>query len=463
MRICVLQPSYKGSSFDYQHYDVARDLTTLLPEHTVHHELLRKATTYSQLKALARQGFDIYVNLCEGYLDSDIPSIDVIYALEELQLPYTGPSPQLYDPPKELMKIVAEYAGVATPDWIVAEVIEDAVKAIEQLRFPLFVKPHAAGDSMGIDENSRVDTEDILCRKLQNILAEYGKALIEEYIPGREFTVLVCGAINPLDPPLVLNPVEFLFPPDVGFKTYDLKVCQYHPESNIPCVDPVLARLLQESACRIFQEFAGEGYARMDFRLAPDGELYFLEVNFTCSVLYPEGYYGSADYILQYDGLGQAGFLRHIIAEGLARHLRRQKPYRVCRSPLGYGIFATQTLNAGDVVLHGEERCYRLVTSQHVERTWNAAQRQRFREYAFPLGRDTFMIWNENPAAWEPLNHSCDPNVRMDGLNMVAVRAINPGEELLIDYATFVHPHMAGFTCRCGSLCCRRYIGSVTE
>ena len=36
-----------------------------------------------------------------------------------------------------------------------------------------------------------------------------------------------------------------------------------------------------------------------------DGELFFLEINFTCSVFYTNGYEGSADYILNYDGIGQ--------------------------------------------------------------------------------------------------------------------------------------------------------------
>ena len=92
MKICVLQASYEGSSCDYQHYDPPRILSHLLPEHEFHHEFLKKVSTYRQIKALARQGFDIFVNLCEGYLDSDVPSIDVIFALEHLNLPFTGPT-----------------------------------------------------------------------------------------------------------------------------------------------------------------------------------------------------------------------------------------------------------------------------------------------------------------------------------------------------------------------------------
>lgn len=116
MNICVLQPSYEGSTFDYQHYDLPRDLSSLLPEHTVHHAFLKKVSTFRQLRDLKKQGFDIYVNLCEGYLDSDIPSIDVIMALEHLNLPYTGPTLTLYDPPKDLMKFGRAGAGRVRTD-----------------------------------------------------------------------------------------------------------------------------------------------------------------------------------------------------------------------------------------------------------------------------------------------------------------------------------------------------------
>ena len=60
------------------HYDPARDLARLVPEHEVYHVALDKRSTYRQLKALAGAGYDIFVNLCEGYLDWDIPSIDVM-------------------------------------------------------------------------------------------------------------------------------------------------------------------------------------------------------------------------------------------------------------------------------------------------------------------------------------------------------------------------------------------------
>jgi D-alanine-D-alanine ligase len=149
--------------------------------------------------------------------------------------------------------------------------------------------------------------------------------MIEEYVDGPEYTVLV--AADPNDPltPLVYTPIEFLFDEQDRFKTYALKVETHHPERNVAVADSGLARALQHAAREIFLGFDGEGYARLDFRSDTAGILHFLDINFTCSVFYPEGSEGSADYILRHHPAGPAGFLRHIIVEGLARHRRRQR------------------------------------------------------------------------------------------------------------------------------------------
>ena len=156
MKICVLQPDYSRSEVDYKHYDPPRDLARLLPEHEVHHVALNKLSTYRQLKSLAREGYDIFVNLCEGYLEWDIPSIDVIHTLELLNLPYTGATPTIYNPTKPLMKYVAHTVGVTSPAHVLVRADGDVEHAMTALRFPLFVKPSEAGDSLGIDAQAMV-------------------------------------------------------------------------------------------------------------------------------------------------------------------------------------------------------------------------------------------------------------------------------------------------------------------
>jgi D-alanine-D-alanine ligase-like ATP-grasp enzyme len=298
MKICVLQPSYENSDLDYKEYDPPRDLSHLIPEAIFQNVFLKKSTVYKQLKDLKKENFDIFVNLCQGYLDWDIPSIDVIFSLENLNLPYTGSPLHLYDPSKDLMKYISYSSGVSTPNFTLANNISELNLAVEQLTFPFFIKPSHAGDSLGIDNNSKIYTKDELKNQAIKLFKEFDALLIEEYIEGREFSVLVIANPEDVFSPIVLHPVEFVFPEGEFFKTYKLKTTEFHPNSNILCQDNSLAKQLQESAKQIFTEFEGLGYARMDFRVDKNNKIFFLEINFACSVFYNMGYYGTADYIL---------------------------------------------------------------------------------------------------------------------------------------------------------------------
>ena len=456
LKVCVLQPDYSTSNVDYQYYDPARNLSPLLPDAQVDHVLINKLTTYKQLLSLKEKGYDIFVNLCEGYLEWEVPSIDVIHTLDLLNLPYTGPTANLYDPPKELMKYVAYCEGVKTPTYQLVKSLVDIESIVAP--YPLFVKPAKAGDSLGIDQASLIHNKEELITKVSTLLKEYPELLVEEYIDGREFTVLVAakpegkGCIS-------FKPVEYIFPEGFQFKTYSLKTSELHPGANIACNDSKIENELRKAAERICNCFNGKGYARLDFRMNEKGEIFFLEINFTCSVFYSEGLEGSADFILNYDGIGKAGFLKHIISEGIERHKRKQKPYAMKGNSIaGYGIYATRLINEGEIIYRGEERAHRIVTKKHVEENWNEEEKMNFKRYAYPISDTVFAIWDEEPGDWAPQNHSCDPNTRFDGLNTIAIRTINIGEELTFDYATFLDREMEPFECRCGSPKCRGLI-----
>lgn len=459
MKVCVLQPDYSTSNVDYKNYDPPRNLSPLLPDDIVDHILLNKLTTYRQLKSLAKNDYDIFVNLCEAYLEWEVPSIDVIHSLDLLNLPYTGPTTKLYDPPKELMKYVSFVSGIDVPNYRIVKNLEDLNDLTFHLRFPLFVKPAKAGDSLGIDDNSLVHDEKSLLIKVKNVLEEFGDVLVEEYIEGREFTVLVASDPKDEKKCLAFKPVEYIFPEGFAFKTYKLKTSELHPESNIPCKEENIDRKLRKAACAIFKEFGGKGYARLDFRMNAKGKLFFLEINFTCSVFYSDGYEGSADHILKWDGIGQAGFLNHIIQEGINRHKRKQKKYYVKKDAIsGYGIYANTKIRKGEIIFRGEEKSHRLVSKTHVEKNWNAADREVFRKYAYPISRDVYILWDSHPSEWAPQNHSCSPNTNYFGLNVVANKDIEKDEEYTLDYTNFLDDQMEPFVCTCGSQNCRGMI-----
>ncbi len=463
MKVCVLQPDYSTTDVDYKNYDPARNLSRLLPGDHVDHVFLNKLTTYKQLKELRLEKYDIFVNLCEGYLDWSIPSIDVINTLDLLNLPHTGSNSILYDPPKPLMKYVAYVAGVNTPSFAEISSTANLDEKIKHLTFPLFVKPAKAGDSLGIDEKSLVGDVTQLRSKIETLMVQgYDELLVEEYIAGKEFTVLVAANAKPSQGCVAFKPIEYQFPSNHKFKTYALKTSELHTDVNKPCDDQVLEAKLKSAAEKIFTGFSGVGYARLDFRVNDKLEVYFLEINFACSVFYEDGYEGSADYILNFDPVGKAGFLKHIIAEGIARHEAKQRKYRMKGNAInGFGIVAQKLLKKDEVIFKMEESAQRIITKRYVENNWTAEQKEEFRHYAYPISDEVYILWDHKPENWAPQNHSCEPNTRYDGLNLIALRDIKPEEELTLDYADLLDESMESFVCTCGLPHCRKVISGT--
>src|SRR5258705_9233480 len=266
MKVCVLQPDYSTTGVDYKNWDPPRELAPLIPEHEVYNVFLNKLTTFRQLKELSKEGYDIFVNLCEGYPEWEVPGVDVVFSLESLKLPFTGPTTSLYDIPKELMKYLAYCEGVKTPGYVLIKDLTDIQDALKYLSFPLFVKPAHAGDSLGIDEQSLVHNKEELVSKVNQIFEEYCPLLVEEYIDGREFTALVAG--NPdLKTCTAFRTIEYLFPEGKSFKTYSLKTSELHPDCNVPCSEDELDRQLRGIAEKMFKAVNAVGYGRVDLRV----------------------------------------------------------------------------------------------------------------------------------------------------------------------------------------------------
>ena len=117
----------------------------------------------------------------------------------------------------------------------------------------------------------------------------------------------------------------------------------------------------------------------------------------------------------------------------------------------------------GEVIFHGEEKSQRIVTKRFVENNWNEEEKLHFRRYAYPVSKELFILWDEEPSEWAPQNHSCDPNTRFDGLNVVALRTIWKGEEITLDYAQFLDENMEPFQCQCGAKECRGVIMGINN
>jgi hypothetical protein len=74
------------------------------------------------------------------------------------------------------------------------------------------------------------------------------------------------------------------------------------------------------------------------------------------------------------------------------------------------------------------------------------------------MSDEVWAMWSPDPEDWKPINHACDPSAWFEGLDLVARRDLEPGDEITMDYATFCTEPMAEFACSCGALGCRSVI-----
>ena len=95
-----------------------------------------------------------------------------------------------------------------------------------------------------------------------------------------------------------------------------------------------------------------------------------------------------------------------------------------------------------------------------MESSWDERKMDWFRRCAWPLTDEVWVTWPEEPEDWRPVNHSCDPNAWLEGLDLVARTAISQGEEIQVDYATYGNNILAPFDCTCSASTCR---GRVKE
>ncbi len=459
MKICILDPSYENSVSPMKEYDPLSDVIRHLEGHTCETVYVDKARAVRQVVELSRRDFDLFLNLCDGAWDEDRPGIEVVQTLERQGMPFTGASSNFYEPSRETMKRVCHFWGIKVPAFVFAADEESIELAASLLTFPLITKHPNSYGSIGLTKESRVETPAALRAQARKMIAAFGGTMIEEFIEGREFSVLVVENADDALKPFAYYPVEFCFPRGESFKYFDLKWRDYEAMTCVQCDDDELAERLMESSRQLFVGLNGSGYGRCDIRVNAQGELFMLEINPNCDVAYPLDEAGSADLILLHEPWGHRDFFERVIAAGLKRHRKQQQKWKLVMDSKGhYGTYAAATIEAGEIIQTHEEESHVLVSRTHVSQNWNEMQQRWFSQYAYPLTDEIFVSWSQEPEQWKPINHSCDPNAWLAGLNLVARRRIPAGSEITMDYATFYNELMAEFTCACDSPDCRLII-----
>jgi D-alanine-D-alanine ligase len=234
----------------------------------------------------ALRGYDAVFNLSEGPLDCPQKEPHGAALLELLRLPYTGNGPVALSlcNDKALAKSIVAGAGIATP----AHRLYDAPpRGKSGLRFPVIVKPAREDGSSGITEDSVVESEAALRRRVAHVVEAFRQeALAEEFVGGREFNVAVLGNGTPADPHRALPPGELAYDdPAWRVCSYESKWDPAHPAYDairpvVPARIPAaLRRRLRQAALACAARFGLRGYARVDFRLDAAGVPNVLEVN----------------------------------------------------------------------------------------------------------------------------------------------------------------------------------------
>lgn len=108
----------------------------------------------------------------------------------------------------------------------------------------------------------------------------------------------------------------------------------------------------------------------------------------------------------------------------------------------GKGVFATKLIKSGTVILHWNPK---VLTEQEA----TLLPENEKRNYIYPEA-DHFLLM-QSPERF--VNHSCDPNTAVRGRNDIAIRDIQPGEEITSDYLDFKDTESV---CHCGSALCRK-------
>jgi len=254
-----------------------------------------------QLRELINEGVDVFFNLCDGTPDDALSGIGLVQAMEKLGVAFTGANSDFFDPSRQEMKAYAKKSNVPTPGWVMVDRVEDVERVSKRLRFPILVKPPHGYASIGITRDSRCENLEQLKVQTGREIEEFGRALLEEFVEGREFTCLI--AENPDDPnnPITFKPVEFMFPKGESFKHYHMKWVDYEQMSVAPVREPRVEKVLREQTTRLFKALNGNGYARCDYRMDADGTIYMLEINSNCGIYYAPNEPGSADFCLIHD------------------------------------------------------------------------------------------------------------------------------------------------------------------
>lgn len=247
--------------------------------------LMIEANTEAYTRLLTHRP-DFVFNIAEGLhgvsRESQIPAI-----LEMLQIPYLGSDPLTLGIclDKSRAKEILSFYGIPTAGFRVIRSMDEIDNV--RVRFPSIVKPLHEGSSKGIYNSCVVHNLEELTREIEIVLDTYNEpALVEDFLPGREFTVALLGNGRDVR---VLPIVEIKFdalPPGVNpIYSYEAKWIwdqRDTPLDVFECparLDETLTTEIARICKEAYRVLNCRDWSRIDVRLDARGRPHILEIN----------------------------------------------------------------------------------------------------------------------------------------------------------------------------------------
>jgi D-alanine-D-alanine ligase len=265
----------------------------------------------------------IAFNLLEDFAGYSALDYYVVSYLDMLGVPYTGCNPRglILARDKALSKKILSFHRIKVPQFNVFRRGQKLKpRQLDNLPYPMIVKSLIEQGSVGIAQASYVTNSDELSQRvtqLQQMLE--GDVIAEQYIEGREFYVTVVGNqrldVYPIRE-LVFGKLEEDMP---KMATYKVKWDEKYRErwgidyDFVTDLDETVYAHIVKLCKRIYRLLELTGYARMDLRLNPQGQIYLLEANPNAAIADNEDVAFSAEEA----GLAYEQFIQKLINLGL--------------------------------------------------------------------------------------------------------------------------------------------------
>lgn len=218
--------------------------------------------------------WDLVFNISEGLYGDGRESV-VPALLDQYKIPYvfSGPVIMGLSLNKYLARITVEAAGVPVSPGIIItdpDYINDA-----GLIYPLFVKPVSEGTGKGITDRSKVSNRKELVDLVSFLIKEYNQpALVEEYLPGREFTVGITGSGNEAT---AVGGMEVICKDDLPYSVYVKE--NYENFVTYKPIDPDLREECYSVAVNAWRALMAVDGGRVDIKGDRNGRMCFIEAN----------------------------------------------------------------------------------------------------------------------------------------------------------------------------------------